>query len=80
GELAALGPIVAPAQASLSLRWARSALALARDGALAASAGPLRVEDHLATVILLQDREMAGELALALRVRASLGYSTTGGG
>jgi DNA-binding PucR family transcriptional regulator len=60
-ESAALGPTVPPAQAHRSLRWARATLGLARDGALANS-GPLRVNDHLATVILLQDRELAAEL------------------
>jgi PucR C-terminal helix-turn-helix domain len=76
GEAATLGPTVAPARAHLSLRWARSALALVREGAFAtaapaasaapavpaAPAGPLRVSDHLATVILLQDHDLAGEL------------------
>jgi hypothetical protein len=61
GEASTLGPTVAPARAHLSLRWARSALALVRDGAIA-GAGPLRVNDHLATVILLQDRDLATEL------------------
>jgi hypothetical protein len=61
GEPAALGPTVAPARAHESLRWARSAVGLARDGALPAKT-PLRVCDHLATVILLQDRAMAEEL------------------
>jgi hypothetical protein len=60
-EPAALGPTVAPAQAHRSLRWARIALELAREGALPAGTPP-RAVDHLATVILLQDREMAREL------------------
>ncbi len=87
GEVATLGPTVAPPRAHLSLRWARSALALVGEGAfasaapaaaspapfssapfstapaaLSAPAGPLRVSDHLATVILLQDRDLAAEL------------------
>ncbi|HEY5188736.1 MAG TPA: helix-turn-helix domain-containing protein [Solirubrobacteraceae bacterium] len=72
-EPAALGPTVAPAHAHRSLRWARAALTLAREGALTAPAHvregaptapaqPVRVADHLATIILLQDRAMAAEL------------------
>jgi hypothetical protein len=61
GEPAVLGPTVAPAQAPRSLQWARTALALVQDGALPARC-PLRVTDHLAELILLRDREMAGEL------------------
>lgn len=61
GEPAALGVTVGPAQAHRSLRWARAALALARDGALAPES-PLRVSDHLAALVLLQDRAMAAEL------------------
>ncbi|MGI9184383.1 MAG: PucR family transcriptional regulator [Solirubrobacteraceae bacterium] len=66
-EPAALGPTVAPLGAHRSLRWARATLGLARDGALAhpgvpAHPGPLRVNDHLATVILLHDRDLGAEL------------------
>jgi hypothetical protein len=60
-EAAALGPTVAPAQAHRSLRWARLALELATEGALAATPPP-RAVDHLATMMLLGDRELAGEL------------------
>lgn len=63
---AAVGPTVAPAEAARSLRWARLALQLHREGALPptdATPGPVRTADHLATLILLQDRELA--LALA---------------
>ncbi|HET8977337.1 MAG TPA: helix-turn-helix domain-containing protein [Solirubrobacteraceae bacterium] len=59
---AAVGPTVEPADAARSLRWARLALGLHREGVLSAT-GPLRTSDHLATLILLQDRDMA--LALA---------------
>jgi hypothetical protein len=70
-EPAALGPTVAPADAHRSLRWARLALALAEAGAVdAAGPGPVRAGDHLATLILLQDREMA--LALSRRRLAPL--------
>jgi hypothetical protein len=62
GETGALGPTVAPADAQRSLRWARTALELVRDGALPADA-PVRTTEHLATIVLLQDRGMALELA-----------------
>jgi hypothetical protein len=61
GEPAALGPTVAPADAHRSLRWARLTLDLMRQGALP-TGGLMRVSDHLATVILLQDRDMARAL------------------
>lgn len=61
GESAALGPTVAPADAHRSLRWARLTLDLMRQGALP-TGGLMRVSDHLATVILLQDPDMARAL------------------
>jgi hypothetical protein len=61
-EPAALGPTVALADAVRSLRWARLTLALAGEGRLAAAAGPVRAGDHLATLILLQDRELGQAL------------------
>jgi hypothetical protein len=63
GQGAALGPTVAPADAPRSLRWARLTLALIGDGALAAGGGTPRAADHLSTLILLQDRELAMALA-----------------
>ncbi len=62
GEAAALGPTVTPAEAHRSLRWARLTLELARRGALGGD-GLARAGDHLATLILLQDPEMARALA-----------------
>jgi hypothetical protein len=62
GEPAALGPAVATADAYRSLRWARLTLGLAQAGALP-NGGLIRVEDHLGTVLLLQDPEMARALA-----------------
>ena len=59
---AALGPTVAPAEAARSLRWARLTLELARDGALSPGT-PARTTEHLASVILLGDRELARALA-----------------
>jgi hypothetical protein len=62
GSAAALGPTVAPREAHRSLRWARLTLELVKQGALSAGR-PTRAADHLATVILLHDQEMAGALA-----------------
>jgi hypothetical protein len=61
GLPAALGPTVAPRDARRSLRWARLTLALVQRGALPAGR-PTRTSDHLETVILLQDDELAGAL------------------
>ncbi len=61
GSLAAIGPTVTPADAHRSLRWARQALALGRSGLIAPRA-PVRASDHLATLIVLGDRELAEAL------------------
>jgi PucR C-terminal helix-turn-helix domain len=61
-EPAALGPSVAPAGAPRSLRWARLTLSLAREGRLGDPSWPARAADHLATLILLQDRDLADAL------------------
>jgi hypothetical protein len=67
GSHAAVGLPVAVHEATLSLQWARRALALVRRGALLS--GPvLRCEDHLATLMLLADEplvEMFAERRLA---------------
>jgi hypothetical protein len=55
---AALGPSVAPREARRSLRWARMALELIERGAIPSS-HPTRATDHLATVILLSDEQLA---------------------
>jgi hypothetical protein len=57
-EPAAVGPTVATPDAARSLRWARLALDVAGD-----RGGPVRAADHLADLILLQDRELASLLA-----------------
>jgi hypothetical protein len=62
GATAALGPTVAPREARRSLRWARQAIALIERRALAAES-PTRASDHLGTLILMQDPELAAELA-----------------
>ena len=62
GEVAALGPETALAQAGRSASRARLAQRLAAEGALAGD--PLVVaEDHLATLVLHADRSLAAELA-----------------
>ncbi len=61
GTPAAIGPTVPPAEAHRSLRWARETLALARSGAISEPA-PIRASTHLATLILLRDRELAEAL------------------
>jgi hypothetical protein len=57
GTPAAIGPGVESGDAHRSLRWARLALGLLQRGALAD--GPVRVEDHLAALILLHDEDLA---------------------
>jgi hypothetical protein len=63
-EPTAVGPAVGPRDAWRSLRWARKALALAQTGAIGGGLRyPIRARDHLATLILLGDAELAGALA-----------------
>jgi hypothetical protein len=59
---AALGPTVAPREARRSLRWARMTLELVERGAVP-SEHPTRAADHLATVIMLSDEQLAREFA-----------------
>jgi hypothetical protein len=54
----ALGPAVAPREAHRSLRWARTALWLVQRGVLP-SEHPTRAQDHLATMVMLANEEMA---------------------
>jgi hypothetical protein len=58
---AALGPTVEPPDAYRSLRWARAALELWRRGALP-DASPVLVAEHLPSVILLRDEQLARTL------------------
>lgn len=64
GTTAAIGPTVAPREASRSLQWARVTLALVESGRLP-DEHPTRTADHLSTVILNQDRELAAALVHA---------------
>jgi hypothetical protein len=57
---AAIGPTVTISDAPRSLRWARLALEV-----VAGRDGPVRAVEHLADLILLQDRELAGLLVRA---------------
>lgn len=60
GLPAAIGPTVPARRAAQSLRWARQALALARRGIIAAPAGgPVRCQQHLSTLLLLADEDLA---------------------
>jgi hypothetical protein len=56
---AAIGPTVSPREAHRSLRWARLTLEVVQEDGL------VRTSDHLATVMLLQDGEMARTFAAA---------------
>ncbi len=67
GHPAVIGPSVPLARAAQSLRWARQARTLAQAGALPESHGaaPVRCDQHLSTLLILAD----GDLAAALRDR-----------
>ena len=60
GRPAAIGPSVPLARAAMSLRWARHALALARAGVI--PAGPVRCDQHLSTLLILADEDLAAVL------------------
>jgi hypothetical protein len=60
GRTAAIGPAVPLAHAARSLRWARRALELSRCGIL--QGDPVRCEDHLSTLLLLADADLARAL------------------
>jgi DNA-binding CsgD family transcriptional regulator len=57
---AAIGPAVPLIHASRSLRWARQALALSRRGILGGD--PVRCDEHLSTLLLLGDTDLAQAL------------------
>jgi len=65
GWLAAIGPTVPLAGAAVSLRWARRALALARGGVIAAGGAPVRCDQHLSTLLILADEDLAQALRRA---------------
>jgi hypothetical protein len=57
----AIGPAVPLASAARSLRWARQALDLVRRGIIVAD-GPVRCAEHLSTLLLLADEDLARTL------------------
>ena len=61
--LAAVGPAVPLAGASGSLRWAGQGLALARRGLLDGGDGVVWCEDHLPTLVVLADADLAAALS-----------------
>lgn len=63
GWPAAIGPSVPLGRAALSLRWARQARVLARAGVIPVGRGVVRCDQHLSTLLILAD----GDLAAALR-------------
>ena len=71
GQLAAIGPAVPLSGAGGSLRWANQALALAGRGLIHAGnnadagAGIIWCEDHLPTLVLLADTDLAATLSRA---------------
>ncbi len=62
GRPAAIGPSVPLARAARSLRWARHALVLAQAGVIAAGGGPVRCDEHLSTLLILADEDLASTL------------------
>ena len=63
GWTGALGPAVPLSRAASSLRWARQMLALARRGLVTGGRGLIRCEEHLATLLLSADEELARVLS-----------------
>jgi DNA-binding PucR family transcriptional regulator len=74
GWTGALGPVVPLSQAGRSLRWARQVLALVRRGVIGQRSGLVRCDEHLSTLLLLADENLAqvcvtARLAPLLRLR-----------
>jgi len=63
GLAAAVGPAVPLASASGSLRWASQGLALAERGLMSGTDGIVWCEDHLPTLVLLADADLAATLS-----------------
>jgi PucR C-terminal helix-turn-helix domain len=59
---ATIGPAVPLSRAVLSLRWATDALALGRAGVIPAGRGPVRCDQHLSTLLILADEDLARTL------------------
>ena len=65
GWAAALGPAVPLQRASASLRWARAALGLGMRGAIDTRGGVIRCDDHMSTLLMFSDEELAQALRTA---------------
>lgn len=65
GWSAALGPAVPLARAGASLRWARAALALGLRGVIDFRGGLIRCDEHLSTLLIFSDEELANVLRAA---------------
>jgi hypothetical protein len=63
GLMAAVGPAVPLPGAGGSLRWAGQGLALARRGLVTGADGIVWCEDHLPTLVLLADADLAATLS-----------------
>lgn len=61
GRPAAIGPAMPLARASSSLRWAKRALSLARRGIGGGRNGLVRCDEHMSTLLILSDEELARE-------------------
>jgi hypothetical protein len=64
GCLAVVGPTVPVAEAARSIEWARRTLGLVERGVIKAGGCVIRSVQHLSTLILFQDEELIGTLAV----------------
>ena len=62
---AAMGPVVPLARAGMSLRWARMALGLTARGIIDSHGRLVRCDEHLSTLLIFSDEELAGALRAA---------------
>jgi hypothetical protein len=65
GWAAAMGPIEPLDRAAASLHWARRALGLAERGIIDGRRGLVRCDEHLATLLMFADEELAAALRTA---------------
>jgi DNA-binding PucR family transcriptional regulator len=63
GRPAVIGPSVPLARAAQSLRWARHAQALVQAGVIPGGGGPVRCDQHLSTLLVLADEDLAAALS-----------------
>jgi hypothetical protein len=62
---AAMGPVVPLSRAAMSLRWARKALGLTARGVIDSHGHLVRCDEHLSTLLIFSDEELAGALRAA---------------